>query len=102
MVPRLRIAAWPMCGMASAISGACLAMSAERSASTWRVNAPISTYPFLTEIPDSPPMPLMSMRSFGADSRMLRVAIRLWPPASSRASAWPSNLIASSTDFALA
>ena len=48
IVPRLRIAGWPMCGMASAISGACLAMSAERSASAWRASAPISTLPSLT------------------------------------------------------
>ena len=53
-VPRLRIAAWPMCGMASAISGACRAMSAERSASAWRVSAPISTVPFLTAMPAEP------------------------------------------------
>jgi hypothetical protein len=47
-------------------------------------------------------MPLMSISSFGADSRMFSVAIRLWPPASSRASGSPSSLMASSTDFALA
>ena len=69
-------------------------MSAERSASAWRVSAPISTMPFFTAMPASPPMPFRSIKSFGADSRMLSVAIRLWPPASSRAS--PSGRASSS------
>ena len=40
MVPRLRIAGCAICGMARAISGACLAISAERSCVTWRAKAP--------------------------------------------------------------
>ena len=42
-VPRVRIAGWAIKGMARAISGACWAMMSERSAWTWRTNAPIST-----------------------------------------------------------
>ncbi len=49
-------------------------------------------------------MPLRSISSFGADSRMLSVAIRLCPPASSRASpsGRASSSMACSSDFALA
>ena len=47
-------------------------------------------------------MPFKSISSFGADSRMFSVAIRLWPPASSRASGCDSSSIAWSSDFALA
>ena len=47
IVPRLRIAGWPICGRAEAISGAWRAISAERSACAWRTSAPISTWPFL-------------------------------------------------------
>ena len=86
---RGRCAAWRARSAARAS-----AMSAERSASAWRVSAPISTMPFFTAMPASPPTPLRSIRSFGADSRMLSVAIRLWPPASSRAS--PSGRASSS------
>ena len=49
----------------SAISGACFAMSEERSSVTWRVSAPISTMPFLTEMPSSPATPLISTSSDG-------------------------------------
>ena len=41
MVPRLRIAGCAICGIARAISGACFAMSEERSRVTWRGIAPI-------------------------------------------------------------
>ena len=46
-------------------------------------------------------MPLMSISRAGADSRMLSVAIRLCPPASSRASLCsPSSATASSSERA--
>jgi hypothetical protein len=68
------------------------------------VSAPISTRPFFIAMPPRPATPLRSISSFGADSRMLSVAIRLWPPASSRASpsGRPSSSIAWLTDLALA
>src|SRR5262249_51413698 len=47
-------------------------------------------------------MPLMSTSSSGSLSRMLSVAIRLCPPASSRASSVASNSIACATGRALA
>ena len=48
-------------------------------------------------------MPLISISSAGLDSRMLSVAIRLWPPASSRALVLlPSSSTACSTERAFA
>jgi hypothetical protein len=51
-----------------------------------RVSAPTRRAPFSTAMPASSERPLMSISTAGADSRRFRDAIRLWPPASTRAS----------------
>src|SRR5258708_6899684 len=89
-----------MCGIARAIKGACLAIVSERSAWAWRVRAPISTAPLLTEMPSRPPMPLMSISKLGAERRILSVAMRLCPPAKIRASLSPRSVTASSSERA--
>ena len=73
----------------AAISGACCAIVGERSAAAWRASAPISIAPSRRAMPSRPAMPLMSTSRRGASSRMLSVAIRLWPPASTRARSCP-------------
>src|SRR5258708_5003351 len=67
-VPRLRIAGCPICGIAEATSGRCLATSAARSRSTWRVSAPMRTKLFVTLIPPSDSLRLISPRAFRAAS----------------------------------
>jgi hypothetical protein len=57
---------------------------------------------FCRVIRSSPPMPLMSTNSAGSLSRILSEAIRLCPPASSRASSAASSSIACATERALA
>src|SRR5262249_53344693 len=64
--------------------------------------APVARWAFPTAPRPPPPMPLMSTSSAGSLSRMLSVAIRLCPPASSRASSLASNSIACATERALA
>src|SRR5262249_9420654 len=61
------------------------------SVGAWRPSARLSGWAFFAAPGWSPPMPLMSTSSAGSLSRMLSVAIRLCPPASSRASSFASN-----------
>src|SRR5215470_11195109 len=57
-------------------------MVSECSAWAWRTSAPISTAPSSTVMPSRPETSLMSTSNDGLDKRMLRLATRLWPPAS--------------------
>ena len=84
MVPRLRIAGWPICGSAVAISGAWLrdlGRAFGLRVAHQRADLELSV---LERDAVEPADAVDVDEQRGALSRMLSVAIRLWPPASSR------------------
>src|SRR5258706_2736897 len=97
----LRTMRSPIPPASAASAGIAFLTAAEAATSAWRVIAPSVTALASALMPARSLMPPMSMTFEGFDSRSFIAAIRLWPPARTRASSsFEITFAASSTDFA--
>ena len=81
VVPRLRMAGWATLTSAWRSRGSAAYASSECSRPAWRTSAPTRTAVGVTSMVSRPATRLMSTRCAGEARRMLRIGIRLWPPA---------------------